>query len=143
MIDTSGYERSRRGIGDEYAAKGATNAYARFLSQQRSNRQIADYTQNFQRQAPKFTASYGQRGLAGSGVRSGVYGKAMQNYVGDYSQNLNRQYADQAQQLRQYDLTAAEQTASKKSALADLETQKQREIAQAAQYLAALKPQFS
>lgn len=141
-VDTSVYERQRRGIDDDYSTKAATNAYSRFLSQQRGERNIADYTRDYKRKAPSLTAAYGKRGLAGGGVQSGVYGRAMQNYVGDYSQNLNRQYADQSQEGQQYDLTGAQLTASRDRALSDMETDKAKEIANAAAYLAALKPQF-
>jgi hypothetical protein len=142
-IDTSVYERQRRGIGEDYAAKSATNAYSRFLSQQRGERNIADYTQGFQRKLPGLTAAYGRRGLAGGGVRSGVYANAMKRYVGDYGQQMNRALADQQSQLRQYDLTEAQLTSARDRALADMETDKAKEIALAATYLSALKPQFS
>lgn len=141
-LDTSIYEAQRRNINDDYTAKTATNAYARFLSQQRGDRQIADYSQDFRRKAPGLTAAYGRRGLTGGGVQSGVYGRAMQNYVGDYQQNLSRQYADQAGDARQYDLTTAQLTAARDRALADMETDKAKEIANAASYLSALKPTF-
>ena len=141
-VDTGYFERQRRGITDDYTSRAATNAYGRFLSQQRGERGIADYQRDWTRAAPKFSAQYGQRGMAGSGVKSGVYQKAMRNFVGDYSQNVNRMYADQANEMRQYDLTAAEQTAAKDRALSDLEMSKQQEIANAALYLNALKPQF-
>lgn len=141
-IDTSVYERQRRGIDEDYSTRAATNAYSRFLSQQRGQRNIADYTRDFGRKAPNLTASYARRGLAGPGVQSGVYGRAMQNYVGDYQQNLSRQYADQAGEARQFDLTGAQLAAARDRALADMETDKAKEIAAAASYLSALKPQF-
>ena len=142
-IDTSVYERQRRGINDQYTQQAATNAFGRFISQQRGERGIADYTRDWKRSTPKFTASYARRGMAGSGVRSGVYNQAMRNYVGDYQQNLNRQYADVAQQGQQSDLELANYTAARDRAIADMEADKAREIANAAQYLTALKPQFS
>ena len=141
-IDTSVYERQRRGIEDDYATKSATNAYSRFLSQQRGDRNIADYSRDFTRKMPSLTAAYGRRGLAGGGVQSGVYGRAMQNYVGDYQQQMSRAYADQAQEGRQYDLSEAQLTSARDKALADMETDKAKEIALAASYLSALKPQF-
>src|SRR5215510_15860020 len=107
-IDTSVYEAQRRDINQDYAAKSAANAYSRFLSQQRGDRSIADYSRDFGRKLPGLTAAYGRRGLTGGGVQSGVYGRAMQQYVGDYQQNLNRQLGDQQTDLRQYDLTEAQ-----------------------------------
>ena len=141
-IDTSVYERQRRGINEDYAAKSATNAYSRFLAQQRGERSIADYTRDFSRSAPSLTAAYGRRGLTGGGVRSGVYGKAMQRYVGDYQQNLARQQADLATGTRQYDLTEAQLASARDRALSDMEVDKAKEIANAASYLSALKPTF-
>lgn len=142
-IDTSIYERQRRGINEDYAAKSATNAYSRFLSQQRGDRAIADYSRDFQRGTPKLTAAYGRKGLTGGGVQSGVYGRAMQRYVGDYSQSMDRQLADQQGQMRQYDLSEAQLASARDRALSDMETDKAKEIANAASYLSALKPQFS
>jgi hypothetical protein len=142
-IDTSVYESQRRNINEDYAAKSATNAYSRFLSQQRGDRQIADYSRDFQRGLPKLTAAYGRRGLAGGGVKTGVYGQAMQRYTGDYQQNLARQYADTAGEARQYDLSQAQLASARDRALSDMETDKAKEIANAASYLSALKPQYS
>jgi hypothetical protein len=141
-IDTSVYTRQSQGIQNDYASKSATNAYSRFLSQQRGDRGITDYQRDFNRSLPKVTAQYGKRNLAGGGVTSGVYGKAMQTYVGDYQQNLNRQLADQQTDLRQYDLTEAQLSAARDRALSDMETDKAKEIAMAASYLSALKPTF-
>jgi len=141
-IDTSVYTRQAQGIQNDYAAKSATNAYSRFLSQQRGDRGITDYQRDFNRSLPKVTAQYGKRNLAGAGVTSGVYGKAMQTYVGDYQQNLNRQLADQQTDLRSYDLTEAQLSTARDRALSDMETDKAKEIAMAASYLSALKPQF-
>ena len=141
-IDTSVYERQRRGINEDYGTKAATNAYSRFISQQRGERGINDYTQSFRRKTPGFTASYGKRGLTGPGVKSGIYQNAMKNYLGDYNQNLNRMYSDQATEGRQYDLTEAQLTSARDRALADMEADKAKEIAMAASYLSALKPTF-
>lgn len=141
-IDTSVYTRQSQGIQNDYATRSATNAYSRFLSQQRGDRGITDYQRDFNRKLPGITASFGKRGLTGGGVASGVYGKAMQTYVGDYQQNLNRQLADQQGELRQYDLTEAQLSAARDRALSDMETDKAKEIAMAASYLSALKPQF-
>ena len=55
-IDTCVYERQRRGINEDYGTKAATNAYSRFITQQRGERGINDYTQSFQRKTPGFTA---------------------------------------------------------------------------------------
>ena len=89
-LDTSIYERRRRDVNADYTDRAATNAYSRFISQQRGERGIQDYTQSFSRNTPKFTAGFGKRGLTGGGVKTGIYQNAMKNYLGDYNQNLNR-----------------------------------------------------
>lgn len=141
-VDEAYYEAQRRGINNRYTQQSASNALGRFVGQQRGDRGIADYTQNYGRQAPKFTASYARRGLAGGGNQSGVYQNAMRNYVGDYQQGLNRQYADQQTEANQFDLNQAQFGAQRDVELADIETQKAQEIANAAAYLNALKGQF-
>ena len=141
-FDTSVYERQRRAAGTQYTNQAAINALGRFNAQQRGNRQIADYKQSFQRQMPTFTSSYQRRGLAGAGVQSGVYQNALRNYTADYSQQLNRANADMQSELNQYDLTAAQQQADYNRTLADIEIDKAKEIANAAQYLTAMKTQF-
>jgi len=142
-VDESIYEGQRRAVNYKYSQNAASNALGRFVSQQRSDRGIADYQRDFGRQTPKFSAGYGKRGLTGGGVSSGVYSNAMRNYVGDYQQNLNRQYADKATDANQYDLNTANYEAERQQALADIETNKARDIANAANYLNALKGQFS
>lgn len=141
--DESIYEGQRRAVNNKYTQSAASNALGRFIGQQRGNRGIADYQTDYKRKMPSYVASYGQRGLAGSGVRSGVYNTSMRNYVGDYSQNLNRLYADQQTEGNQYDLNTANFEADRQQALADIETNKARDIANAAAYLNALKGQFS
>jgi hypothetical protein len=139
-VDTSVYERQRRGVEDEYAAKKTANVYSRFLSQQRGTRDVADFTQGFKRSQQGFTAGFGQRGLAGGGVQSGTMQRAMKNRVGDYTTNLGRMYDDQSQGQRQFDLESGQLDAYRQNALFDIEANKQREIAQAALHLKALMP---
>lgn len=141
-IDVSGFERQRRSYGDQYASQAAINALGRFNAQQRGDRNAFDYTQSYQRQAPTFTSSYARRGLTGGGVQSGVYQNALKNYVGDYTTGLNRMYADTQNELNQYDLNAANLQAERDRAFADIEVDKAKEIANAAQYLTLLRNQY-
>jgi V8-like Glu-specific endopeptidase len=139
--DESVYEAQRRGVTNRYSQQNAANALGRFVNQQRGDRGIADYTQNYRRNAPGVTAAYAKRGLAGGGVQSGVYQNAMRNYVGDYNQNLNRMYADQQTELNQFDLNTAGYEADRQQAMTEIEANKTREIANAAAYLQQLRGQ--
>ena len=139
-VDLAAYERRRSGINNQTTQNLATNAYSRFVSQQRSNRGIADSTRDFKRQFPRFSATFGKRGLAGGGLQSGLQQRALRNYVGDYNQNQERAYADQEYALRNYDLNAANYEAERQRALADLEAERAQALALTAQQLTALKP---
>ncbi len=139
LIDSGYYEAQRRNINDQYAGNMAANAYARTLSQQRGSRAIGDFQTGFRRELPGFTSSFGQRGLAGGGIRSGVMQNSMRNYLGDYNRDLTRMRGDLTDELRGYDLTSAQYGAQRVGALGDLDLQKAREIALAAQNIEALK----
>lgn len=141
-VDNEAFERQRRSIGNQYTNQAAVNALGRFNAQQRGDRTSFDYRQTYQRETPLFTSSYGRRGLSGSGVKSGVYQNALNNYTTDYTTGLNRMYADTQNELNQYDLNAANLTTERDRAYADLEVDKAKEIANAAQYLDALRRQF-
>jgi len=132
------YESQRRGIDDQYAAQMASNTFARTLAQTRGNRDLSMMTQGFQRQTPSFLAGFGRRGFGG-GVQSGVMQRSMQNYIGDFTQSYGAAQNDLTSQLRQFDLTGTQLGAQHASTLAELELQKAREIAYAAQNIEALR----
>jgi hypothetical protein len=138
-VDTGYYESQRRGIDTTYAAQMATNTFSRTLAQNRGNRDLSFMTQSFKRQTPGFTSSFAQRGLGGAGVQSGVMQHAMQNYLGDYTTQYGQAQNDLTDQLRQYDLNAAQLGANRTGAYADLELQKARDVAFAAQNIEALR----
>lgn len=87
-------EKARSDLQNNYANDDATNAYARFISQQRFARQKQDLTQGYQRQFPQFTGNYAHQ--LGSGIHSGVFGQKLNQFVGDYGQAQGRLAEDQA-----------------------------------------------
>jgi hypothetical protein len=139
LVDSGYYEQQRRGINDQYAANMAANTYSRTLAQQRGSRDIMGMQRGFQRELPRFTATFGQRGFGGGGIRSGAMQRSMRNYLGDYNRDLNYARDDLTNSLRQFDLSGAQMGAQRTGALADLDLQKAREIAFAAQNIEALK----
>jgi hypothetical protein len=138
-IDSGYYESARRGINDQYAAQMAANTYSKGLSQTRGNRALSEMQTGFKRSIPGFTAQWGQRGLGGGGIRSGVMQRAMGDYLGDYTRQYGQAQTDFAEELRGFDLTAGQYGAQRQGALANLELDKNREIAFAAQNIAALR----
>jgi len=142
ITDAGYYESARRGINDQYAAQMAANTYSRTLGQQRGNRALSEFQTGFKRSIPGFTSQFGQRGFGGGGVRSGVMQRSMSNYLGDFTRQYGNMQNDLTEQLRQFDLNAAQYGSQRTGALADLELQKQREIAFAAQNVEALRSVF-
>ena len=141
-VDTGSYQRQANDLQYRFNTDQASNAYGRFLSQQRGERGLGDMTQQFNRQLPNAYAQYNQRGLSGAGIRSGTQHRAMGNYLGDYTQQYGRAQQDLSQDLQQYDLSGLQNTANYQNSLAQLEVQKQQEIANAALGIQALRPYF-
>jgi hypothetical protein len=138
--DTGAYQRAADTLGYQYTGSQATNAYGRFLAQQRGERGLGDMTQSFNRSLPNAYSQYNKRGLSGAGIVSGTQKRAMGNYIGDYAQNYGRGQQDLSQNLQEYDLTGLQNTANYQNSLANLEVQKQQEIANAALGIQALRP---
>jgi len=140
LVDAGYYEQQRRGYEDQYAASMASNAFSRTLGKTRGDRDLSFMRQDFGRQTPGRMASFAQRGMgATSGVRSGVMQRSMQNWLGDFTTQYGQAQNDLNEQLRQFDLQAAQYGASYNSSLADLALQKQRDIALAASNINALR----
>jgi hypothetical protein len=133
------YERQKTGIEYDYGNQAATNAYGRFLGQQRGSRQLGDMTQNFQRSYAPYKSQFGQRGLSGGGARSGVQHQAMTNYLGDYAQQYGRAQQDITQDQQQFDLNDQRLAAFRQQSLADIEAEKAQAIANDAQALEYLR----
>jgi hypothetical protein len=133
------YERQKTNIEYDYGNNVATNAYGRFLGQQRGSRNLSDMSSTFGRQMPKYKAQFGQRGMSGPGVSSGVQHQAMSNYIGDYAQQYGRAQQDMTQEAQQYDLKEQQYGAFRQQSLNDLEAQKANQIANDAKALEYLR----
>lgn len=139
-VNSGDYDRQASDLQYRFNTDSSTNAYGRFLSQQRGNRSLTDTNMAFTRGLPNAYASYNQRGLSGAGIHSGTQQRAMGNYLGDYATNYQRQQQDLTQDLQQYDLNQANSQAYYNNSLADLQVQKQNAIANAALGIESLRP---
>lgn len=137
--DTGAYDRAASDLQYRYNTDSATNAYGRFLSQQRGSRDLGDLTKTYQRQLPSVYSNFNARGLGGAN-NSGLQQRAMQNYVGDYGTSYLRSQQDTTSDLQQYDLSQAQNTANYNDQLLSLQAQKARDIANAALGIEALRP---
>ncbi len=136
--DYGGYERQKTDTMYKYSTDATTNAYSRFLSQQRGERDLGDMYQNYQRSTPRQQASFGQRGLGGP-TQSGVMQQSMNQYVGDFAQQYGRGQQDLTQQLQGYDLNQSNLDSWRQQSLASIEADKQRSIANDAAQLEYLR----
>jgi len=133
------YERQKADVNQKYGQQATTNAYGRFISQQRGQRGLNDSFQGYQRQFPQQTSQFGRRGLSGSGVSSGVMRNSMNNFVGDFARDFGRQQQDMTQQGQQFDLNQVNMNAWRDQSLRGIDAQKQRDIANDAQQLEYLR----
>jgi hypothetical protein len=139
-FDYMGYNQRKRAAQGTYGAATARNAYAQFLSQQRGSRKKFDLQQGYERQTPGVIGSFTKRGLAGPGVKSGIFQRGMTDFATKQFQDmadLNRAQDEEMQQLQFED---RQTRAEYDQQIAELESQKQAAIAQAAATLSAFKP---
>ncbi len=131
------YEARRRGYTQQYAATGAMNAYANFLSQQRGNRGRRDMMQQYDKAQPQVVSGYSRRGLVGPNVKSGIFARGLQDFAKQRAQSFGDYDRGIAEEQRGYDLGEAARLEAFKNQLADLEAEKAQTIADAARQLYA------
>ena len=133
------YVRQRSEVEADYGRQSSTNAYSRFLSQQRGSRRLGDMSRRFGRMYPGARAELAHRGLAGPGVRSGVQQEVMGRFIGDYARDYGRAQQEATQELQQYDLTQQNLDSYRRQALDEIEARKAQDIANAAANLEWLR----
>jgi len=131
------YEARRRGYTQQYAATGAMNAYANFLSQQRGTRGRQDIMQQYDKAQPQVVSGYSRRGLVGPNVKSGIFARGLQDFAKQRAQSFGDFDQNQLGEQRSYDLGEAQRLEAFKNQLADMESEKAQTIADAARQLYA------
>jgi hypothetical protein len=143
MIDNSPYQTQKDARKAQYGAATARNAYSRFLGQTRGTRRLADMQTAQEKQAPNFISSFTRRGIAGPGIQSGIFTKGLQDYANQQFTNMSRAQQDLNNELYGYDLTDRQTDADYRGDVADIDAEKNREIAQVAATLNSFKPFMS
>lgn len=130
------YSQQQRPASQKRDATLAMNSYARFLAQQRGNRQAMDIDVAGTKGLGKLAASYAQRGLSSSGIR--------ERGTGEYGANWQRQKQDvfsgTTEALRQLDLQDAAAIAEYDSLIQEINREKERRIIEAAAALDRFRP---
>lgn len=139
-LDTTGFERSRRATNVQAGHQLAANEYGRFVAQQRGAKKIGELARGHQRAWPKMASAWGARGHTGGNVRSGFYQQAMSDYVGDYQRNRNELTDGLQQEQHQFGMNQTRIESERERALAEIEQQKQTQIALLAQAIQGIKP---
>lgn len=137
--DPSLYEARRRGYTENYGATAAMNQFARSLSQQRGARQRQTALRQYEQAQPQLVRAYSQRNLVSPSVRSGLFSRAMQEFGQERARGLSEIEQAQQQELRQMDLEDARLLQDYRRMLGELESEKAREIADAARQLFAFR----
>ena len=131
------YEARRRGYTQQYAATGAMNSYANFLSQQRGTREKTNMMNEYNKAQPQITSAYARRGLQGPNVQSGIFARGLQDFAKQRAQALQQFDQGQLETQRGYDLGEAQRGEAFRNQLADMESEKAQTIAEAARQLFA------
>lgn len=139
-FDYLGYNQRKRAAIGGYGAKAAQNAYAQFLSQQRGSRKKFDLQQQYETQTPKLVTSYTKRGLAGPGVQSGVYARGLNEFAQKNLRDMNDLDLANTAEIENLKFQDMQNRADLDQQIAQLEAEKQSNIANAAATLAAFKP---
>ena len=130
------YGKQQRPAAQKRDATLAMNSYARFLAQQRGNRQAMDIDVAGTKGLGKLGASYAQRGLSSSGIRS--------RGTGEYGAQWQRQKQDAltgaTEQMRQLDLQDAAAIAEYDNLIQEINREKEQRIIEAATTLDKFRP---
>jgi hypothetical protein len=139
-IDYTGFTQRKRAARSQYDSRTAQNVYARFLSQQRGSRKKFGLQQQYEKQTPRVISGYTQRGLAGPGVKSGIFQKGMNEFASQNLNDINDLNTELASNMDQFNLLDRQNEKEYNDQLAAIEADKQQQIANTAATLQAFKP---
>jgi hypothetical protein len=142
-IDWFNYEGQKSQAGTSYNTQRDKNAYARELAKLRGSRKQFDLKQAYEIQTPRVTSSFSRRGLAGPGVSSGIYQKALSDYYNKNLEDLTRAQQDTDAEVDQLNLSDRELLDKYNQTVLDIDREKNRLIAEEAARLTSFKPFLS
>lgn len=108
------------------------NQQSAFLGQQRGSRNMANIRRQYVKGFLPKMAEYGQRGLAGPNVKSGIQRKGLEEYAASLQQDLGTEQQSIQDALNEIAMNEANSQADLEDYLANLRYQKQQDIINAA-----------
>jgi len=106
-----------------------------FLGQQRGSRRIADIRRQYMEGLQPKMAEYGQRGLAGPSVRSGIQRKGLERYAVELQRALGTEQQSIQDELNRIAMEESQDQADVDAYIAELNLRKQQDIVNAARAL--------
>lgn len=104
------------------------NQQAAFLGQQRGSRRIAEINRQWGEGFMPKMAEYGQRGLAGPNVKSGIQRRGLEQYAAGLQRDLGEETTAIQEELNRIAMEEAAQQADVDAYINELRLQKQRDI---------------
>lgn len=142
-VNLSPFNTAENAARQSFSAKATQNQFQKGMQANLGQRSMDEYTRGFGDTQGKFNAGFGQRGLSGGGIQSGVMARAMQQRIGDYTRNRGYMQQDQFDQSQQFDNNLSGYQAELARNLANINSQKAATIAGTAQHLTQIKPYYS
>lgn len=130
------FESKKRAAAGQRDATLATNAYSRFLAQDRGSRDLVKLNRGMNQGVEKLSTSFGRRGLA----HSGIFNQGQSDYTQNWLTQQNDIQGGIDGAARQAGLADSLANSNYSNSIADIEAQKQAQIAADAAQLAAFHP---
>lgn len=123
MAELAGARARRQRLAESLA-----NQQAAFLGQLRGKRNIADITRTYTEGYRPVQAAYGQRGLGGPNVKSGIRRAGLAKYAETMQRELGRETENMQNELNNIAATEAAQQSSLDAYLNELQLSKAQQI---------------
>lgn len=123
MAELAGARARRQRLAESLA-----NQQAAFLGQLRGKRNIADITRTYTEGYRPVQAAYGQRGLGGPNVKSGIRRAGLAKYAETMQRQLGRETENMQNELNNIAATEAAQQSSLDAYLNELQLSKAQQI---------------
>lgn len=138
-MDFSTYNNLKTAFKKQRGVGLAQNAYKRFLTTQRGNRNAFNIGQKYEQVVPSTISQFVRRNLAGPNVMSGLYERGLTDVANRKTEEMSANQQELNQTLQQLGFSDAEINAEYQRRMAELEASKNAQIANTAAILSSYK----